>query len=232
MKLSLERKILAGFVICSLFLLLVAFFSFRNSENFISSTQLVNHTHETLNELEQTLINELDAETGKRGYVITGDEAFLAPFNHAMGNIAQSIDRVRELTKDNPAQQRNIARIEMLTDTLTKFLRSCILIRRTQGFEEARKKVATGEGTRILDDVRATVDNARAVEQKLLDERKQQSEQEGRSFNLVFILLLSLIALVLIGVYVIIVGNLRALKKAEQETAHKNWTLTGSGELI
>jgi len=232
MKLSLERKILAGFVICTIFLLLVAFFSFRNSENFIGSTQLVNHTHVTLNELEQTLINELDAETGKRGYVITGDEAFLAPFNHAMENIAQSIDRVRELTKDNPAQQKNIARIEMLTDTLTKFLRSCILIRRTEGFEEARKKVATGEGTRILDDVRATVDNARAVEQKLLDERKQQSEQEGRSFNLVFILLLSLIAIVLVGVYVIIVSNLRALKKAEQETAHKNWTLTGSGELI
>jgi CheY-like chemotaxis protein/signal transduction histidine kinase/CHASE3 domain sensor protein len=232
MKLSLESKILAGFILCSLFLLLVAFISFRNSENFISSTQLVNHTQEVLNALDQTLINELNAETGKRGFVITGDEGFLDPFNRAMAKISPSIDKVKELTKDNPAQQKNVARIEELTDTLIRFLRSCIQVRRTEGFEPARKKVATGEGTRILDDLRVAIDNAREIESSLLDKRKQESAREGYNFNIVFIILLSVITAVLIGVYFIIVNNLKALKRAEKETARKNWTLTGSADLI
>jgi len=232
MRLSLERKILAGFVICSLFLLLVAFISFRNSENFIRSTQWVNHTHEVLNELEQTLVNELDADTRKRGYIITGDETYLSPFNYAISNVSQSLDKVKELTKDNPVQQKNIAHVEGLTDTLAKFMRSCILVRRRDGFEKVKEMVASGEGRRLLDEIRSTVDNARKEEQRLLNERKEENEQDAHNFNLVFILLLLLIAVVLIIVYFIIINNLRALKKAEKETAHKNWTLTGSGELI
>jgi len=106
MALSVERKILAGFIICSLFLLLIAYISFRNSESYIGSTRWVTHTQEVINELEQTLVNELDADTRKRGYLITGDESYLDPFNKVMTSISQSIDKVKELTKDNPDQQK------------------------------------------------------------------------------------------------------------------------------
>jgi CheY-like chemotaxis protein/signal transduction histidine kinase/CHASE3 domain sensor protein len=232
MKLTLEKKILTGFVICSFILLLVGFISFRNSENFISSNQLVNHTHEVLNELEQTLVNELDAETGKRGFVITGDEHFLDPYNRGMASISKSLNKVKELTKDNPEQQKNVARIEVLTDTLARFLRACIRIRRTEGFEKAKEKVATGEGTRILDEVRTTIENAREVEQTLLAQRKLATGDDARNFSFIFIVLLSVIAIVLTSVYFIIANNLKALKKAEEESAQKNWTLTGSTELI
>jgi CheY-like chemotaxis protein/CHASE3 domain sensor protein/putative methionine-R-sulfoxide reductase with GAF domain len=232
MKLSLEKKILAGFILCSLILLLVVFISFRNVDNLKSSTQSVTHTHEVLSAWGQVLVNELDAETFKRGFVITGDETYLAPFDHAMRRALQSIDSVKELTKDNPAQQKNVAHILELTDTLTKFLRACILIRQTEGFERAKEKVATGEGRRILDDVRTTVDNASTVEQALLAQRKQTAAEDQQNFNIIFTVLLTVIAIILISVYIIVTRNLKALKKAEEETAIKNWTLTGSSELV
>ena len=232
MKLSLEKKILAGFVICSLILVLVAFISLRNSENLISSNQWVNHTHEVLNELDQVLVSAVDAETGERGYIISGDETYLEPFNSAKSKLSEHIDRTRELTKDNPVQQVNIGRIEKLADTLMKHLEVCIGARKTLGFEKARDLVASGEGKRILDLIRKEVTDAQKVEQTLLVERKQTSAEDAHSFNLIFGVLLSVITIVLISVYIVISNNLKALKKAEQETAHKNWTLTGSGELI
>ena len=231
MKLTLERKILTGFIVFSLILLLVAVLTFRNSENFVTSNQWVNHTHEVLNEFEQTLVNEIDAETGKRGFVITGDEHYLEPFDRAMARISKSIDQAKELTKDNPVQQKNIARIEVLTDTLSRFLRACIRIRRTDGFEKAREKIASGDGKRLLDEIRATIDNAREIEQSLLAQRKQENTEDAKNFNFIFITLLLVIAIVLISVYFIITNNLKKLKKAEQEAAQKNWTLTGSSEL-
>ncbi|HEV2478799.1 MAG TPA: response regulator [Puia sp.] len=232
MKLSLERKILAGFVICSLVLLSVVIVSIRNSENLANSNEWVTHTQEVLNAWQQIFINALDAETGKRGFVITGDTAFLEPFHHAMERSSQSIEKVKELTKDNAAQQQNVARIEVLTDTLTKFLNACIRIRQEQGFEPARVKVASGEGKQLLDAIRNTIDDATGIEQTLLAERKKATDKDSHQFNLIFIILLSLIGLILISVYAIITGNLKARKKAEDETAQKNWALTGSAQLI
>src|SRR5579859_6863504 len=232
MKLSLGKKILGGFVICSLVLILVAFISFRNSENLVYSSQWVNHTHEVLNEFDQVMVSALDAETGERGYIITGDENYLEPFHHAKSALSEHIDRVRQLTKDNEVQQGNIGRIERLADTLLKHLEVCISARKMQDLEKTRALVATGEGKRLLDLMRKEVSEAQQVEQTLLAERKQASEADARSFNLIFIVLLSVIAVVLISVYLIITNNLKALKKAEQETAQKNWTLTGSGDLI
>ncbi|GGA85286.1 response regulator [Puia dinghuensis] len=232
MKLTLEKKILAGFIICSVILATVAVISFKNSEKVIISNQWVSHTHEVLYQLDQILVACVDAETGERGYIITGEENYLEPYNSGKSRIADLLAKVKELTADNPTQQVNIANIHQQVDLLTGHLDECIQARKTAGFEKAREMVATGRGKSLLDDIRRKIDNAKAVEQTLLAERKQVSEEDARNFNLIFIILLAIIVLVLVVVYFIISGNLRALKKAEMETAQKNWTLTGSGELI
>jgi len=232
MKLSLEKKIIGGFIICSLILLLVAVISLRNSEKFVASSQWVSHTHEVLRELDQVLINAVNGETGERGFIITGEENYLEPFNTSRSELSNHITRVRQLTKDNPVQQDNIERIGKLTDTLLRHLERGISSRKANDLEKARAVVASGEGKRLLDAIRQEIANADRTEQTLLAERKQTSEEDARSFNMIFILLLCVVGTVLITVYLIITNNLKALKKAEQETGYKNWTLTGSGLLI
>ena len=78
---SLAQKILTGFIACTIILVVVAVVSFRNSEKFIDTNKLVAHTHEVLDEFNLILNGTIDAETGVRGFVISGNSNFLEPYN-------------------------------------------------------------------------------------------------------------------------------------------------------
>ncbi len=231
MKFTLQTKILGGFIVCCMTLIIVAITSFRNSKKFIDANEWVNHTHEVLYELGQILISSLEAETGARGFVITGKEEYLAPFISSRNSLTTQINEVKMLTIDNAMQQNNIDRLSRLSSEHLAFLEKCITARKQ---EQARsvEMISTGESRRMLNEIRTVIHDARALEQALMVNRKQDSENDARNFNVIFILLLAVIVMVLIAVYFIIITNLRALRKSEQETAAKNWTLTGTGELV
>jgi CheY-like chemotaxis protein/CHASE3 domain sensor protein len=230
MKLNLNQKILAGFIGCTLILISVAIFSFRNSEKFVDSNAWVDHTNQVLHEFEQVLAGSVDAETGARGFVITGDESYLEPYNIANTTMFEHLRTLKELTKDNPVQQKNVDELEDELRAHVAHLDLKIRLRK-KSFEEAKALVLSGEGKRIEDKIRKRVANATKIEQSLLEERRKASEEDARNFNLIFIILLVVIAIVLISVYLIINTNLRALKKAEAESDNKNWLLTGNFEL-
>jgi signal transduction histidine kinase/DNA-binding response OmpR family regulator/CHASE3 domain sensor protein len=230
MKMTLGRKILLGFIACAMILFGVAVFSYRNNEKFIDSNAWVDHTNQVMYEFEQILVYSVDAETGARGFVITGDDKYLEPFVNASTKIFEHVDKVKELTKDNPVQQKNIDELEKELKMHVDHLNGYIELRR-KDFEKAREIVATGEGKRIEDGIRKIIDKSREIEQKLLVERRMASDDDARNFNLVFAFLLLIIVLVLVSVYIIITTNLRALRKAETETANKNWLLTGNTDL-
>jgi len=228
---TLDKKIQAGFISCSMILLLVAIISFRNSEKFVDTNQWVNHTHEVLSEFDQILISSVNAETGARGYVITNDERYLEPFRTSKSQLFEHIRKAKALTVDNPAQQKNIEDVERLAAAHLDHLDKKVEARKLD-FEKAREIVVSGEGKRIEDDIRKAIERAKGIEQSLLVQRKQESENDARNFNLIFIVLLLIIVGVLVVVYFIIATNLRALKKAESETADKNWSLSGSSDLV
>ncbi|MBS1563582.1 MAG: CHASE3 domain-containing protein, partial [Bacteroidetes bacterium] len=216
---------------CSVVLLIIAIVSFRNSEKIVDSSQWVAHTHEVLGALQQVLVDADEALSMKRGFIITGDDAYLMSFDRSMAGMNTAINDVHELTKDNPQQQRNAEKLSVLADTLSRLLAANIDVRRSQGFEQARQLMAGGEEKRIMNELRTILSNARAMEEKLLLERSKTSETDARSFSLVFIVLLATIATVLVIVYAIIISNLAALRKLQQEAEVKNWSLTGSAGL-
>jgi CheY-like chemotaxis protein/CHASE3 domain sensor protein len=230
MKLTLNQKILAGFIGCTIVLTAVAVFSFRNSEKFIDTNQWVNHTHEVLYEFDQALISTIDIETGTRGYVITGNESFLEPYYAGIKNLHEHLDKVKKLTEDNPAQQKNLEELMLAINTSLSY-RAEMIEARKKDFETALKMVLNGRDKQLQDEVRTQIGKCKSMEQNLLVERSAASENDARSFNFIFIILLVVIAVVLIAVYLIINTNLKALKKAELESANKNWLLSGSFEL-
>jgi CheY-like chemotaxis protein/signal transduction histidine kinase/CHASE3 domain sensor protein len=229
-KMTLDRKIVLGFIACAFVLLGVAIFSFKNSEKFVVSNALVNNSNKVLYEFEQILMSSVDAETGVRGYVITGDDDFLKPFTSANIKAIEQIDKVRELTKDDPNQQNNIEKLAKQLKLRFDNLNRCIALRKND-FEKAREFVASGEGKQLQDDIRKTIDKAQESEQDLLAERIQISENDASRFNIVFAVLLLIIVMILIVVYTIVSENLKALKSSESENANKNWLLTGNSEL-
>jgi len=231
---TLNRKILIGFIVCSLILLGVAFFSHKNSEKFIASNNLVDQTNKVLNEVSQILTAVTDAETGNRGFIITGDDVYLEPFKNAERTIGEHLDKVKELTKDNIIQQK-IEELEKEIKIRFTHLKVGIALRKIVpaaiGIEKSREFVVSGVGKESQDRIREIIDSIQKLEHTLLAERKQASEEDANNFNLVFVILMVIIILVLIIVYGIVTSNLKTLKRAEQETASKNWLLTGNTEL-
>jgi len=230
MKMTLNRKILIGFFACALILFGVAIFSFKNSEKFIASNAMVDYTNQVLSEFEQILVYTIDAETGTRGFVITGDVNYLEYFSNAKTKGVEHLDKVRELTKDNPNQQKNIEELDKEIKMRFDHFNRTIDFRK-KDFEKARESVASGEGKQIQDRIRKIIDRAEGIEFTLLAERKQTSIDDASNFNIVFVILLLIIIMVLVAVYIIVTSNLRALKRAEAETAGKNWLLTGNTKL-
>jgi len=227
---TLGKQILTGFLACAMILFGVAFFSFKNSEKFIASNDLVDQTNRVLNEFSQILTATTDAETGNRGFIIAGDSNYLEPFINAEKNASEHLDKVRDLTKDNPIQQKNIDELEKIIKLRFIQLNNGITLRK-KDFELARVFLVSGVGKNTQTEIRKIIDSAQNIEYTLLAERKQASEDDANNFNLVFVILIGIIILVLIIVYNIITSNLKNLKRAEADTAGKNWLLTGNTEL-
>ena len=82
--------------------------AYRNIQTLRESDTAVRHTHSVLIALDELLSTAQDAETGQRGYLLTGTQAYLEPYNSAVAALAARMDSVVTLTQDNPAQQANV----------------------------------------------------------------------------------------------------------------------------
>src|SRR6201987_5651125 len=97
---TIGKKIAGGFAI-SLFLLLgVGAVAFWSLAKLTDTSQWVTHTHEVLEKLEGVLSLAKDVETGQRGYLLTGEDKFLEPYEKALEPLEASKKLLRKLTED------------------------------------------------------------------------------------------------------------------------------------
>ncbi|MBF0502103.1 MAG: CHASE3 domain-containing protein [Candidatus Riflebacteria bacterium] len=95
-----------------------------------------------------------DAETGERGFALTGEESYLEPYNLALTAIKDAIKKVHELTKGNDTHEKRLVRLDSLIEELFKFHGVVIETRRKQGLEETAKLVLSGQGKKTMDIIR------------------------------------------------------------------------------
>jgi CHASE3 domain sensor protein len=150
MKWSIEKKTGVGLAVAGLILLLVAGLSYRNARSFIEASEWVSHTRDVLAELDATASNVADAQTATSGYVISGQESILESCRTADPEVRAQLDRIKTLTSDNPDQQRRLAMLQIAVAEELDSLQQYIVVRSYEGFEAAKKRVATGFGTTHL----------------------------------------------------------------------------------
>ncbi|QEC68110.1 response regulator [Panacibacter ginsenosidivorans] len=105
MKNSFTRNLQIGFGLSLLLLLLSSIASYYSIKNLISSSELLNHTNQVLQESENVISYMKDAETGQRGFLVTDDLEFLEPYNGSFEKTKAALDNLKELTRDNIDQQ-------------------------------------------------------------------------------------------------------------------------------
>ena len=108
MKASVENKIVLGFAISLVALAGMGWLSYRTTTDLAATGKWVAHTHEVMATLESGLAILTDAETKQRAFLLTGDELFLEDSQDAQSQVGGWIQRLRELTEDNPAQQQRL----------------------------------------------------------------------------------------------------------------------------
>src|ERR1700739_2156609 len=107
---STQRKIRFGFAFALTCLVIVGIISYLSVVRLNEHTGWVKHTQEVLGSLDSLLAAVTDSETAERGFVITGDDAYLDPYRQGSEVVAFRLKRLRELTAENPVQRERVDR--------------------------------------------------------------------------------------------------------------------------
>lgn len=193
MKWNVGTKIGIGFGLALAILVAIGTVSYRSIVNLTETAEWVTHTHKVIENLEGMLSSLKDAETGQRGFIITGEEKYLEPYHGAQPAVEALMKQLRELTQDNPNQQRRLETIDALTngkDGRFARLQQLIDLRKqpANGLEAAVESMRNDEGKRIMDDIRKVVAEMRGEENTLLKKRAEEAEASAHNAELTVVI--------------------------------------------
>jgi signal transduction histidine kinase/FixJ family two-component response regulator len=137
----------------------------------------VRHADQVITAVDELGFAVRDAETGQRGYLLTGREEYLAPYRDALGRIAVLQDQVRQLTADDPDQQERLGVLAPLLQRKLDELAQTVALRRNVGFDAALAVVQTNLGRDVMDRIMTILHGARDAEQRVLEARRQELDQ-------------------------------------------------------
>jgi methyl-accepting chemotaxis protein len=189
------RKIAAGFSLAFVLLVIIGFVAHRSINSLVTTSQLVTHSHEVKEHVADLLSLLKDAETGQRGFVITGEDPYLDPYRAALVNIPKVVKELREATLDNPSQQKGLDQLEALIASKLAELNRTVELRRSGRVEETVTIVRGGEGKKYMDDIRVLMEQMDHEERLLLERRAQevQTASIGGKSAIIFGTLLCLV---------------------------------------
>ena len=240
-----NNRLAIGFGLVLLFLLGNAWVSLQNVRRVAQNNAAVARTHQILTELGTVLSTMQDAETGQRGYIITGQKQYLKPYNDAVGRIGGHQSELRQIIADS--------RLTELLQTLDARVKSELTslaigveLRRKSGIEAARARVLTGEDKAGMDEIRATINKMEMRASSLLIEREEQAGQSVSTGLWTFVLA-SLLNLMLLGGGFLLIRRDSARREAAAErlkasndrfssivfaTSNVIWTTSAGGEFV
>ncbi|NIJ20309.1 CheY-like chemotaxis protein/signal transduction histidine kinase/CHASE3 domain sensor protein [Sphingomonas naasensis] len=157
-----------------LFFLLTGGLSWSNIQALRADNAKVIHSHEVIVSLDRLLSSLQDAETGQRGFLLTGNANYLQPYQEAVARVHSTLAAIGTLTQDNPAQQVNLREIKPHVGAKLDELKQTIDLRRSQGVGPALAIVNTNRGKLSMDAVRARLAAMRQEEARLRGERITQ----------------------------------------------------------
>ncbi len=201
MKWSIGRKIMAGYALALLVIVVIGVSTYRSTLNFTKIVALRRQSHAAIVHLEALLSDLKDVETGERGFVITGQDEYLDPYRDGEQSAFEHLEAVKTLLE---TESRYNATLDKLEATIRKQLETWheIVAARNnpaQGREQAEAKVAAGTGKKGMDDIRRVVGNLQKQEQELFDKRSQAADDDAL-FTEATILGGTVLAFVLLGV--------------------------------
>jgi PAS domain S-box-containing protein len=237
MKTSYGRfSVIVGFLLLLLLLAANAFVTRRELAVQVGNQSWLAHSHQILFELSQTESLIKDAETGQRGFLYTEELKYLQDYQRAISQVDPHIDRLAQLTIDNPTQQARVPVFRTLSHAKLDELAETISLYQSGNPDKARALVKSDKGLFLMNDMRKLVGEMVQEESSLAVHRLAIYQRSIR-VTIACIYLASLIAalgLILLACYILRERELRE-SYARQMEAREEWfrvTLTSLGDAV
>ncbi len=219
MKSSFQRNLLIGFGVSMLLLIVSSVASYISIGNLLQSVNEVQHTGKVIQSIENTLSTLKDAETGQRGYLLTGKEKFLEPYTGAYDKAINELELVKKLTIDNPTQQKACDDLHEVIVQRLKQLQILIDLKK-QGADVNAGDLERGKF--YMDEARRLVKSIVDREQTLLEGRTSQLSQFASNTPLLIIVAALLSLLITVVFFIRISNDFNQRQRLQKELLDKD----------
>ncbi|MFS2108617.1 response regulator [Sphingomonas sp. Sphisp140] len=213
-----------GLLLVVLFFLASGAIAYRNVTILRDSDARIRHSHQVIIGLDEILSTIQDAETGQRGFLLTGRDQYLAPYSEAVARLGSKVDAVAALTQDNASQQARIEPLRRHIAAKLAELRQTIELRQGGNTAGALALVNNDRGKIEMDAVRAQLDLMQEEEARLRQARLIEMADAYQTARLTGILAAA------VGILLaLVIGELQ--RRSNRARSHQQWLEAGQGRL-
>ncbi len=201
MRWNISRLILVGYAISLLFVIIFGGVAYYVSQDLLASFEQRRKANLIISEAVGLLTLIQDAETAQRGFIITGTDAYLDPYNRSLRELPVALREFRKNALASGRDESALNELQQLIDDKLAELGQTIQLRRASGFETAAGVVASDTGKKFMDRIRAILENIKAAEGQVYEESNARAESDSELFSnvLFFGLPIAMIAMIVVG---------------------------------
>ena len=215
----LYKKIWGGFALAFSAIIIISIVSFNNSLRYIGATEKIELKHKTLTEIEVIVSDIKDIALGTSGFVITGNDFFIAQYPTSAENVRSRLNSLRLLAGEDIFIRNYLDTLQILLEQRLKLDEQLI----TSGKEnDGQALIISGNGEAIMDSIRSVIKKVENYEQAELKNLYQEKEFNFKSNIITFSTLILVVLTIISILYFLIKKELFVRQKAEEETRQLN----------
>jgi len=195
---TVHQKMALGFVAALFAMAVIGIVCLASLHSLVTSNEATGHSHQVLESTLRLSVRLSDAETGERGYLLTGNEAFLEPYHNAVRQLQTNLDELGELVADDPYQRPRFDELVPLVRAELGFLQQVIDGERA-GTVEAGPLIIAGVGKQRMDAARQVLAAMRQHETAEQEIRARHINRIGH-VTVMVVAASSVFAFILVGV--------------------------------
>jgi PAS domain S-box-containing protein len=213
----LNRPVRAGFGAAVGLLLVIAGVCYWSLSASLAAARLRRHGYDVRHYTSDVLTNLQGAETGQRGFLLTGQEPYLNPYRAGTAGFARGVVDLRRLTEGDSAQQKRVSLLERLSLAKLAELNETIGLRRRGELDSALAIVSSDRGRQLMDSMRVVLGVLDSVEAVRIDRLDTRVSARGRIARLTLFAGTVLVVVLVVASARLIRRDLAERRRAEDE---------------
>ena len=171
---AIPRTLMAGFMVAALATMVIAMVNYQAAETRTNAVEAMDRTTASMRQLNLLSGSLKDAETGQRGYLLTGDASYLQPYEQALTAITREMAALKSATSADAAQTALVVQLDDVARQKLKELEKTIALRKAGDADGALALIRTDVGRNLMDRLRDVTNNLFTIQNQQLEDRRQQ----------------------------------------------------------